>query len=400
MRHGLRATLVAAQIALALVLLVGAALLIQSFTKLLTVPAGFSPERVLTLRVSLPLAGYEQRDAVVRFFEQLLDGVRAAPGIVSAGAVAGLPLQSQRGDMDFYMEGETPGPSGSDRPTDWQVVIPGYFEAIGIRLVRGRFIAASDRAESPAVVLINETLAHTFFPERDPIGRQIRGSGPDVPWMTIVGVVGDVRQDALDVLPVPEIYMPHSQFTPFWRDSTLRTFTITVKTAGDPALATSIVRQQLRTLDPNIPISTVLTMDEIVARSVAERRLYMWLLGCFAAVALLLAVVGTYGVLAYQITERTREFGVRMALGARAADILRMVVQQGMTPAVGGVLVGLAGAAGTTRVMSTLLFETEPLNAVTFSGMAALLLTAAFVACCVPARRATRVDPSTALRAE
>lgn len=400
MRRSVRAALVTAQIAIALVLLVGAALLIQSFTRLLRVPAGFSAERVLTLRLSVPTAGYERRDEVVRFFERLLDGVRTAPGIVGAGAVAGLPLQSQRGDMDFYMEGETPTSSGSDRPTDWQVVIPGYFETIGIRLVRGRFLAPTDRAESPAVVVINETLARTFFPGCDPIGRQIRGSGADVPWMTIVGIVGDVRQDALDVLPVPEIYIPHSQFRPFWRDSTLRTFTVTVKTIGDPAAATSIVRQQVRAIDPNIPISTVVTMEEIVARSVAERRLHMLLLGFFAAVALVLAVVGTYGVLAYQITERTREFGVRMALGAKAGDILRMVVRQGMTPAVAGVSIGLAGAAVATRLMSTLLFETKALNAATFAAMATLLLMAALVACCVPARRATRVDPSTALRAE
>jgi putative ABC transport system permease protein len=400
MRPVVRAALVAAQVGLALVLLVGAGLLIQSFTKLSRVPSGVNPERVLTLRLSVPTSGYEERDQVVRFFDQLLDRIRTSPGVVNAGAVAGLPLQSERGDMDFYMEGETPSPSGSDRPADWQVVTPGYFETMGIRLVRGRFPAATDRADSPAVVVINETLARTFFSSVDPVGRQIRVSGDDRPWMTIVGVAGDVRQDGLDTMPVPEIYVPHSQFRPFWRDTTLRTFTIAVKTSGDPALGAPLVRQHVGALDASLPVSTVITMEEVVSRSVAERRLHMLLLSTFAAIALVLAVVGTYGVLAYQITERTREFGVRMALGATAGDILRMVIRDGMTPAAVGVLVGLGGAALVTRLLSSLLFEIEPVDIATFAATAGLLLLAALVACCVPARRATRVDPSSALRAE
>jgi predicted permease len=399
-RQGVRAVLVTAQVALALVLLVGAALLIQSFTRLLKVPSGFNPERVLTLRLSVPMAGYEERDRVVRFFEQVLDGIRTSTGVVSAGAVAGLPLQSPRGDWDFYMEGETPGPHGSDRPGDWQVVTPGYFEAMGIRLVRGRYLARTDRADSPAVALINETLARMYFPDRDPVGRRIRMSGPDNSWMSIIGVVGDVRQDRLDAPPAAEIYIPHSQFKPFWRDSTMRTLTIVVRTEGDPALATDVVRRQVRAIDPNLPISTVITMDEVFSRSVAEPRVHMFLLGFFAAVALVLAMVGTYSVLAYHTTERTREFGVRMALGAHRREIVRMVIRQGMTPAIGGVLIGVVGAAAITRVLSTLLFETEPLDVATFAATASILLGVALAACCVPARRATRVDPSIALRAE
>jgi predicted permease len=400
LRHGVRAALVTAQVALALILLVGAVLLIQSFTRLLRVPSGFTPDRVLSLRLSLPTAGYEEREQVVRFFEQLLDGIRSSPGVSHAGAVAGLPLQTQRGDWNFYMEGETPTSSGSDRPADWQVVTPGYFETMGIRVVRGRLFTAADRFESPAVVLINETLARTFFTGRDAIGRQIRLSGPDKPWMTIVGIVGDVRQDGLDAAAPPEMYLPHTQFRPFWRDSTLRTFSIVVRATGDAGSVTGVVRQHVRALDPNLPISQVITMQEVVSRSVAERRLNMLLLAFFAAVALVLAVVGTYGVLAYQITERTREFGVRMALGASRGEILRMVVRQGMMPAATGVLIGLVGAAMATRLLTSLLFETRPVDQATFGGAAALLLTAALIACCVPARRATRVDPSTALRAE
>jgi putative ABC transport system permease protein len=400
LRQGVRATLVSAQVALALMLLVGAGLLMQSFAKLLREPSGINPERVLTLRISVPLAGYDERESVVRLFERLLDGVRASAGVVNAGAVSGLPLQSRRGDWDFYMEGEMPGPGGSDRPGDWQVVTPGYFETMGIRLVRGRFFAAADRADTPAVALINETLARTFFAGRDPVGRQIRMSGDDRPWMTIVGVVGDVRQDGLDSTATSEIYMPHTQFRPYWRDTTLRTFTVVVRTAGEPTMATGIVRQELRALDPNLPLSTVLTMDDVVAMSVAERRLHMFLLGFFAAVAVILAVIGTYGVLAYQVTERTRELGVRMALGASRSAILRMVLRDGMMPAAAGVVLGLAGAALVTRLLATLLYNTAPLDPTTFAATSALLLTAALVACCVPARRATHVEPSTALRAE
>ena len=400
MRKGVRGALVTVQVGLALVLLVGAALLVQSFTKLLRVPAGFTTDRTLTARLSIPLEGYREREQVVRFFDRVLEGVRESPGVRQAGAVSGLPLQSERGDWDFYMEGETPGPHGSDRPTDWQVVTPGYFETMGIRLVKGRFPAATDRSESPAVVVINEALARTFFADRDPIGRRIRMSGDDRSWMTIVGVVGDVRQDGLDASAVPEVYMPHAQFRPFWRDTTLRTFTVVVRSEADPASVAGVIRQQVRALDPNMPISAVLTMDDVLAQSVAERRLHMLLLSTFAAIALVLAVVGTYGVLAYQITERTQEFGVRMALGAKARDILAMVIREGMMPAIAGVAIGLLGAMFVTRLMSSLLFETEPLDPATFAATAGVLLFAALVACCVPARRATRVDPSTALRAE
>jgi putative ABC transport system permease protein len=399
-RHRVRAVLVAAQVALTIVLLVGAGLLMRSFANVLSVPSGFNPERVLTLSLTVPNAGYERRETVVRLFEQLLERVRSAPGIINAGAVAGLPVQSQRGDWDFYMEGETPGPGGSDRPADWQVVTPGYFETMGIRLVAGRHLTPNDRTDSPAVALINETLARTFFAATDPIGRRIRMSGDDRPWMTIVGVVGDVRQDGLDAPPTPEIYMPHSQFRPFWRDSTLRGFTVVVRTHGDPAGAVAVVREHLRVLDPALPIASVITMRDVVDRSVAERRLHTTLLAVFAGIALVLAVVGTYGVLAYQITERTREFGVRMALGARASDIVGMVLRQGMTPALVGVIAGLGGAVLLTRLIAALLFETEPLDPVTFGATTALLLLAALGACLIPARRATHVDPTTALRAE
>ena len=401
LKHAVRSVLVTAQVALALVLLVGAALLVQSFSKLMRVPSGINADRVLTLRISLPLEGYGERDRVVAFYEQLLERLRSIPGVSSAGAIGGLPLQSTIGDWDFYLPGETPSDAGSDRPADWQVVTPGYFEAMGVPLVRGRFPAATDRANAPAVVIINETLARTYFAGRDPIGQQIRMSGKERDWMTIVGVCADIRHEGLDTPANAQVYLPHAQFTPFWRDTTMRSFSIAIRAAsGDPLALASTVRARVRELDANLPISQVRTMASVVERSVAAPRLHMLLLTVFGVIALVLASVGTYGVLAYQITERTREFGVRMALGAKASDILRMVLREGMTPAVAGVLIGLGGAAMVTRLLASLLFETPPLDAAIFAGTAGMLLFAAFIACVVPARHATRVDPSTALRAE
>ena len=396
----LRAALVSVQLALALVLLVGSALLLQSFARLLQVPAGFNPGRVLTFNMSVPLEGYSERQPVVGFFEQMLERLRSTEGVVAAGAVAGLPLRGGIGDWDVYLEGEVPSDNGSNRPADWQVVTPGYFETMGIRLGSGRFPALTDRADSPAVVIINETFARAFFPGIDPVGRQIRMSGDDRPWMTIVGVVGDVRQVSLDRRPRPEVYMPHAQFRPFWQDSTLRAFTVVVRSTVEPTALVAAVRRHVRELDPNIPIASITTMEEVVERSVAQRRLNVIVLGTFAAIALGLALIGTYGVLAYQISERTREFGIRLALGASARNIVRSVLGEGMAPAVAGVAIGLAAAAAVTRAMTSLLFETAPLDPVIFAGVAGLLLAAALVACVVPARRATRVDPAIALRAE
>jgi putative ABC transport system permease protein len=399
-RQSVRSALVTAQVALALVLLVGAGLLLQSFSKLLGVPAGFRPDRVLTFRVALPIDGFREREPVVRFFDELLARMRDIPGVTAAGAAAGLPLQTGIGDWDFYLPGETPGPHGSDRPADWQVITPGYFEAMGVRLMRGRFVALTDHGRAIPVVVVNETLARTYFSGRDPIGQQIRMSGGERPWMTIIGVSADLRHDSLDTPANAQVFMPHAQFTPFWSDTTVRSVSVSIRTTGEPLAAASTVRARIREIDPNLPISQLMTMDDVVHRSIAPRRLQVLLFATFAAVALVLAVVGTYGVLSYQITERASEFGVRMALGARAGDILRMVIRQGMTPAVAGVLLGLGGAMALTRLLSTLLFDTEPLDPLTFAGTAALLLAAAFAACCVPARRATRVDPSTVLRAE
>jgi putative ABC transport system permease protein len=245
-------------------------------------------------------------------------------------------------------------------------------------------------------VVINDALARAYFPARDPIGQQIRMSGGERPWMTIIGIVGDIRHNGLATPAGPQVFLPHAQFVPFWKDTTVRAFSIAVRTSGDPLAIASAARGRIRELDRDLPISQVMTLDDVVDRAVAPQRLQMLLLTFFATVALVLAAIGTYGVLAYQITE----FGVRMALGARSGDILRMVLRQGMMPAIAGVLIGLGSAALLTRLLSSLLFETPPTDAATFAATAASLLAAALLACVMPARRATRVDPSLALRAE
>jgi putative ABC transport system permease protein len=232
------------------------------------------------------------------------------------------------------------------------------------------------------------------------MGRQVRMSGPDRAWMTVVGIVSDVKQDSLDARSQPEIYMPHSQFRPFWQDSTLRDFTLVIRTSGEPTALAGTARRHVADLDPNLPIAMVTTLEHVVADSVAGRRLNLLLFGTFAGIALLLAAVGTYGVLAYQTSERLREFAVRLALGATPRSILATVLRQGMLPAFAGVVAGFGIAAVLTRTMASLLFEIAPFHPPTFAAVAALLLLAALAACYVPARRALRVDPGMTLRAE
>jgi putative ABC transport system permease protein len=398
--QAVRRVLVAAQVGTALVLLVGAVLLLQSFSRLVGTPSGFRTGHVLTFRVSVPEEKYVERERVVRVFEQVIDRVRSLPGVVHAGAAGSLPLQSPIGDWDFYLQGETPNPHGSDRAADWQVVTPGYFEAMGIPLLRGRFLDRSDRADAAAAVVINESLARTYFAGQDPVGRSIRMSGPTQRWMRIVGVCADVRHEGLETPANAQLYIPHAQFVPFWRDTTMRSFAVVARTSGEPLALASIVRAQVREIDRGLPASPVTTMTDVLGRSLAPRRLPMLLLAGFGAVAFLLALIGTYGVLAYHVADRTREIGVRMALGARAADIVRMVVRQGMGPAAAGVLAGLAAAAALARTIRSLLFQTSATDPATLGATAVALLAAALLACVVPALRAARVDPNAALRSE
>ncbi|MET0397799.1 MAG: ABC transporter permease [Longimicrobiaceae bacterium] len=398
-RRRFRSALVAGEVALAVVLLLGAGLLVRSLAALYGVDPGFRTGGVLTLRVSLPESGYPDDARVVGAFREMLRRVGDVPGVDAAGAVTNLPLASTLGDLNFEMEGQ-PVPDGAVSPrADWQAVTPGYLRALGMQVLAGRGIEARDDERAPGAVVINESLARRYWPGRSPLGARFTLGGEAGPGMvTVVGVVRDVRHAALGEPPRAEMYVPHAQFR-FWNGGgAARSLTLAVHTPGDPARLAGPVREAIRALDPELPLADVRTLDQVRGESVARPRFLALLLGAFAAVALVLAVVGIYGTLAYLVAQRTYEMGVRMALGARPASIRRLVVGQGMAMTLAGVAVGVAAALGLTRLLAHLLYGVTATDAATFVVVPVGLALAAGVAAYVPARRATRVDPLVALR--
>ena len=399
----IRRALVVAQVGMAVVLLVGAGLLIKSFVRLMSVRSGFSTDRVLTLRVSLPVTRYPGRPDVTAYFERLTARLASLPGVESAGAGSGLPLAVGSGDWSFDVEGRPLVNNKHSGAADWYAVTPGYFETLEIRVVRGRAPAPGDGADAPPVVFINETTARTLFPSEDPLGRRIRFSrsrGFEQPWRTIAGIVADVRQRGLDVAPRPEAYFPHAQFQHFIPNVQARSMNVMLKTPSAPAAMTAAVRDEVRRLDPEVPAAEVRDMDGIVADSTRDRRLNVMLIAAFGGLALLLAAVGVYGVLAFQVAQRTREMGVRLALGASRGGVLALVLGEGMRLVAIGLLVGLVAAAALGGAISGLLFGVEPRDLTIFAAVPAVLLAAGALASYVPAQRATRVDPVVALRGE
>ncbi|MFW6078571.1 MAG: ABC transporter permease, partial [Gemmatimonadota bacterium] len=400
-RRPSRQLLIVAEVALAVVLLLGAGLLIRSFQRLQAVDPGFTTENVLTVRTSLPEATYPDEPDVVTFYDRLLNRVEGLPGVREVGAVSGLPLATTRGDLNFMVEGR-PVPEAAAAPAaDWQVVTPGYFESIGMRVLRGRGILPTDRAEAPGAVVINETMAETFWPDEDPLGQRIMlggGAGPE--WPTVVGIVADVRHNGLAAAPRPEMYLPHAQFRLWGSGDAIAGMTLTVRTETDPASLSAAVRREVRALDPELPLAAFRTMDEVFAASVADRRFAMTLLALFAATALLLAAVGIYGIMAYAVTRRRREIGLRIALGARAADVAGMVVRQAGTLAAAGIAAGLLLGLGATRLLSSMLYEISPTDPATVGGAAVVLAAVSLLAGYLPARRASRTDPMVVLREE
>ena len=399
-RQRFRNALVVVEMALAVVLLVGAGLMLRSLWSLQRVPIGFDPSNVMTMRVSLPATSYESPEQVVAFYQRLLERVRQLPGVRSAGAARLLPLGSTIGDWGLRIEGYTP-PPGTGAKGDWQIVTDGYIESIGERVVRGRTILPSDTTDSQPVALINEEMARRYWNGRDAIGGRMRigGNNGDRPSVTVVGIVADVRHNGITDVIKEKFYIPHTQ----WHKSTgnpIRGMSLVVKSAQDPRSLAGPIRQEIRALDSTLPVANVRTMDDVVGATMSSPRFTGFLLVTFAAIALALSAIGIYGVLSYLVSRRTREIGIRVAIGAGRGEVLRLVLGSGLLLAFIGVAAGLVVAFVVTRFMSTLLHEVSPGDPLTFGSVAVVLTLVAILASLVPAWRATRVDPVVALKAE
>jgi len=398
-RQRLRGLLVMGEVALSVVLLLGAGLLLRSLWALQRVDLGFEPRGVLTMRLSLPEAGYEKPEAVVEFYRQLVDRTRALPGVEAAGLLRLLPLGSPIGDWGLDVEGyeETPGRNAKG---DWQVATDGALEALGEHVVRGRSFAASDTADSEPVALINETMARTYWPGRDALGGRLRqGSNQDRPWVRVVGIVRDVRHNGVTAPIKEKFYRPHGQFAASVGFAP-RTMHLVVRSAGEPLALVAPIRTVLRGLDPNVPAAAIRPMTDVVAAAVATSRLAGGLLAAFALLALLLSAVGIYGLLSYLVSERRQEIGIRMAIGADARDVLRLVLGQGLRLTLSGLATGWLAAFALARLTASLLHDVRPHDPATFLLAPLFLVVAAFAASYLPARRAAQVDPVAALRSE
>jgi predicted permease len=399
-RQSLRGALASAQMALAVVLLLGAGLMLRSLDALMHIDLGFNPDGALTVQLQPPEASYPKPESVVAFYRTLLERVRGLPGVRAAGLLRSLPLAAEIGDWGLDVEGYDES-AGHRAKGDWQVASDGAVAAMGERLLAGRPLAASDTAEALPVCLVNENLATTYFSGRNPIGGRIRmGSKADRPWLTIVGVVRDERHNGLTAAIKEKFYVPYAQFPKARGGDASRNMTLVVRSGGDPLALAAPIRAEVRRLDPNLPIANVRTLRQVVDASLATPRLTGSLLSIFGGLALFLAAVGVAGVLAYLVSRRRREIGIRMALGASRSRILTLVIRRGLVTAAWGVGSGLLAALFLTRLMESLLYGVTPRDPATFAAVALLLLGIALAASAVPAFRAARVHPLEALRTE
>jgi putative ABC transport system permease protein len=394
-RNRLRSALVVSEIALTLVLLVSAGLLIRTVARLSKVDKGFNAANVTAMSIGIPSAKYPKPDNVAAFYQQVTERIGALPGVSAAGLTSVLPLSANFDGRGLAVEDHPKAP-GEEITVDMYVTTPGYLRALEIPLLKGRAITEHDTKDSDKIALINRTMADALWPSVDPIGRRIKFPGSDTnpqPWRTIVGVVSDVSQYALDKKPPMQIYLPHAQFPTQFN-------TIVVKTANQSVAMTNAIRGEILKVDKDQAVFQVTTLEELLGESILLRRFFMMLLVGFASLAMILAAVGIYGVMSYVVTQRTQEIGIRMALGAQVGDVLKLIVGNGMKLALIGISLGLAGAFAVTRLLAELLFGVSATDAMTFAVVSSLLAAVVLLACYIPARRATKVEPLEALRYE
>jgi putative ABC transport system permease protein len=389
-----RSILVTGELALALILLIGSGLMIKAFWKLQEVDAGINPKHLLTMRLSLPNVTYKDGPAVSAFYANLSARVNSLPGVVSAAIASGLPPSRQINANDTMIEGFVPVPGGPIQNVDyWNSVSGRYFETIGAHLLEGRYLNDADGANAPLVVVVNQTMAKTFWPRESALGHRVRTSGPNTPWRTVVGVVGDIKNAAVDRPAGTELYFPFPQLP-------ARLSWVVVRTQGEPMGLVSAVRSEIQRADRALPISNIGSMEDVMSTARSRPRFLTLLLTMFSSLSLILAALGIYGVISYAVAQRTNEIGIRMALGARGGDVVRLIGANGARLALAGTLLGGAGAFALTRVLSGMLFGVSSVDPWTFIAMTLALIAVTLIACYIPARRASRVDPLIALRYE
>jgi len=384
--HGV---LVVIEVALSLVLLIGAGLMLKSFLRLLDVAPGFDPKSLFSVELTLPETKYSENSQIRSFQASVLERVSALPGVRSAAVVNHPPYSGRRGISVFRIEGRPEGLD--DTPlADFRIVSPGYFRMMGIPVLQGRALSEGDAEGAPPAVLVSRSFVARYMPDENPIGKRL---AIDDVMATIVGIAGDIRQSGLDDEAAPHVYVSSLQF-PASR------FGLLVRTSVDPISLSGAIRSQVQAVDRGQPVYNIATMEERIAETMSERRLYLWLLGSFASIAMALATIGIYGVISYSVSRRTQEIGIRLALGARTGDMQRMIIKQGMVPTLIGVAIGLAAALALGRIIESMLFETDASDPATFTIVSLTLAGIALLACLIPARRAARIDPMTALRCE
>jgi putative ABC transport system permease protein len=389
--------LATSEIALALILLVGAGLMMKGLYRLMAVDSGFRPERVLKMETSLRTTQYEKDSAVISFWQQTLDRVRALPGVESAAIGTSVPLTDQHSRTDITVEGMALPKPGSFPHPDIHIVSSGYEKTLGVRLLRGRGFTDADQENLPRVAMVNDLVAQRLFPGLDPVGKRFTfgrmGNGRAPKWITIVGVVADTKMYGLANPARLEVYVP-------FRQVPSNDMALLVKTAQEPSALVSAIRTVVNAIDKEQPIFRVATMEEVVNASVSTPRFTLVLLGLFSGLALVLAAIGIYGVVSYSVAQRTREIGIRMALGAQPRDVLRLFLSQGGRISSAGIVIGTVASLGLTRLMSNLLYSVSVVDPATFAVVTIVLALVAMAACYIPARRTLRVDPLIALRHE